>query len=97
MRHLHHPSPAGLRVSDHAAVGLRQISGGRWVGGSPTGDSVSGGGPWPVLSTWHYLQCRHHTGNLITADEECGHFYAHLTFKKGPIRPVIQRLKENIK
>lgn len=57
---------AGLRMSDHASVGLCQVPGGRGAGGRPAGDIVCGSWPGTLLSPGHHFQRCNHTGGLVS-------------------------------
>ena len=56
----------GLRLRDHAALGLCQVPGGRGAGRGAAGGSVSGGRAGTVLSAGSVLQCSHNTGKHST-------------------------------
>lgn len=55
-------SVAGLRLCDHAEVGLRQVPGGRGPGRGAAGGLVGGCRTGPLLAARPLIQRRHHTG-----------------------------------
>lgn len=82
-----HPS-AGLRLSDHAAVGLRKVPGGRGSGGCPAGDAVGGGGSGSLLSARHHVQRCHHSGAAprnTVLHKRCNAFIKDLIHEQRPL------------
>lgn len=71
---------ACLCVSDHATLGLCQVSGCRGASGGPAGDAVCGSWSGPLLPSWHLLQCSYHTGNEHT----CSSFLNDTAVKSRP-------------
>lgn len=86
-------STAGLRLRDHAKVGLCQVPGRRGAGGRAVSGTVGGRGTGFVLPAWPFLQRCHHAGMTRNKLHKLAPFYrVYETYFNGPLKSFSMNL-----